>query len=244
MHYLKGKTVLITGANRGIGLAFVKEAIAQGVATIYAAGRDKNALNEVAKLNENITPMLLDVTNAEQIKTAFETLSELDVLINNAGIAHGCFHLNENAISVARQEMETHYFGPLQIIQNAVPLLKQSQQAAIINIASAAALSNFPSLGPYSVTKAALKSLSEGLRVELAPTNITVHCVYPGPTDTRLAPGDIPKATTESIAQNTLAAVANKELDIYPDSFAKTMFEIYSESPEKLAQTYAGMHSG
>jgi len=243
MFEVNGKTVLITGANRGIGLAFVKACLSKGAKKIIAAGRDMNLLNEVVNIDSSVIEAFeLDVTNSEHIKK-IANFHELDVLINNAGIANGCFNLSDNAVDVAKKEMETHYFGPMQITQVCLPLLKQSKQAAIINIASVAALSNFPSLGPYSATKAALMSFTQGLRVELSAFNIQAYCVYPGPTDTRLAPGDIPKATTMSIAQNTLAALKDGELDIYPDEFSKSMSSIYEQSPAKLAEAYKQMHT-
>ncbi|BCE03545.1 SDR family NAD(P)-dependent oxidoreductase [Marinicellulosiphila megalodicopiae] len=244
MFNLKGKSVLVTGANRGIGLGFIEALLANGASTIYAAGRDKNALEEVVALNpEIIKAIKLDVLDDSDIQSLTQKIESLDVLINNAGIANGCFNTAPNAVEIAKLEMDTHYFGPLKIIHQCLPLLKQSKQAFIINIASIAALSNFPSLGPYSATKAALMSLTQGLRIELAGDNIKAVCVYPGPTDTRLAPGEqMPKATRQSVAINTFEGINQGQLDIYPDDFAKAMFTLLEEHPNKLAQTFKEFH--
>lgn len=244
MFTVKGKNVLVTGANRGIGLAFIKELLAQGATKIYAASRDIKSLVDVVALNpERIQAIELDVTNQQQIAQLTKNIPSLDLLINNAGIANGCFNSADQAIDIARQEMETHYFGPMQVTQACLGLLKNSEHSAIVNISSVAALSNFPSLGPYSATKAALMSYSQGLRIELAADNIGVYCVYPGPTDTRLAPGDqMPKATTESVAVKTLEAMNNGMLDIYPDDFAQNMSALLFEHPDKLAQTFKAFH--
>ncbi|WP_111979320.1 SDR family NAD(P)-dependent oxidoreductase [Algibacillus agarilyticus] len=241
---LTGKTVLITGANRGIGLAFVKTCLSAGAKHILAAGRDLSALKAVVKLNPAVIKAIeLDVTNNTHVQN-LKTIKQLDVLINNAGIANGCFNLADNALDVAKKEMDTHYFGPMNICQTLMPVLRQSPNGAIINISSIAALSNFPSLGPYSATKAALMSFTQGLRIELADSGLKAVCVYPGPTDTRLAPGDIPKATTESIAINTFAQINNGQVDIYPDDFSQAMYAHFQESAQQLAQTYTEMHKG
>ncbi|MCJ8311548.1 MAG: SDR family NAD(P)-dependent oxidoreductase [Saccharospirillaceae bacterium] len=243
MFKIKGKTVLVTGANRGIGLAFVNALLEKGVNKIYAVGRDLTSLKDVVAINPNVIELIVcDVTNSEHIQNLTKKINHLDILINNAGIANACFNTADNAVEIAKKEMDTHYFGPMQITQACLPMLKGSKQAAIVNIASVAALSNFPSLGPYSATKAALMSFTQGLRIELAGDNIKAVCVYPGPTDTRLAPGDIPKAKPQSIAQNTLIALESGQLDIYPDDFSKSMFKQFEEGADTLAQAYAQMH--
>lgn len=240
---IKGKTVLITGANRGIGAGFVSTLLAAGAKTIYAAARDINNLTELVQLNpEVIKPITLDVTNPAQLKDVCENITSLDILINNAGIIDPALCSAADATEFARKEMEVNLFGPMQLTCGLLPALKQSKQALIVNIASIAAIANFPSIGTYSISKAAMHSYSEGLRADLNKYNIIVMCVYPGPTDTRMAQGmEMDKPKPESVAQKTLLSLEAGEYDVFPDDFAKEMYRTFLTSPQKLAAVFAGM---
>lgn len=240
---VKDKVVLVTGANRGIGEGFVNVLLEQGAKTIYAAARDLNNLESVVALNPDvIRPIQLDVTNGEQIQQVGESVPELDVLINNAGIASGVYTTEPTAIDVARQEMEVNLFGPMALTQVLLAKLKRSKQAAIINISSIAGISNFPSLGPYSATKAAFHSYTQGLRADLLGTDIQVLGVYPGPIDTRLAEGvDMDKPAPEQVAIKTLESLNNGDSDVFPDDFSTQMYSTFLEKPQKLEAFFAEM---
>ncbi len=240
---VKDKIALVTGANRGIGEGFVKTLLEQGAKKIYAAVRDTDNLKSILALNPGvIEPVLLDVTKTEHIKALGGKIPALDILVNNAGIANACGSTSDNAVEIARLEMETNLFGPMQITLELLPLLKKSEQAAIINLSSIAGISNFPALGPYSTTKAAMHSYTQGLRVELAGTNIQVVGVYPGPIDTRMAEGfDMEKAKPEQVAQRTFAALAEGNVDVLPDDFSEQMYATFLEHPHNLESAFAQM---
>ncbi len=237
---LKGKTALVTGANRGIGAAFVAHLAKQGASTVYVAVRDlENAKALTVQFPDCVKPLLLDITNAEHIAALAQTILSLDIIINNAGIATLSDSTSDKSLEIARLEMETHYFGPMQINTVLLPLLKESKQAAIINISSIAGISCFPSLGPYSATKAALHSYTQGLRAELSDDTIQVIGVYPGPTDTRLAPGEMDKATPEQVVTASFAALSNGDVDVFPDDFSKQMYATFLEHPHQLETVFA-----
>lgn len=242
---VKNKSALVTGANRGIGEGFVKTLLEQGAKKIYATARNIDNLKALIALNpEVIEPVLLDVTNAEHIKVLHEKIPALDILVNNAGIANACNSTSENAVEISRMEMETNLFGPMQITLELLPLLRKSSQAAIINISSIAGISNFPMLGPYSATKAALHSYTQGLRAELAGTNIQVAGVYPGPIETRMTEGmemDMEKAKPEQVAIKTFAALEQGVVDVLPDAFAEQMYATFLEHPHNLENAFATM---
>ena len=123
-----------------------------------------------------------------------------------------------------------------------IPLLKQSEDAVIINISSIAALSNFPSIGTYSISKAAMHSYTEGLRADLTTEGISVVGVYPGPTDTRMAAAmEMDKPAPITVAEKTFVSLDAGEFDVFPDDFAKTMYATFLSSPKKLAQAFAEM---
>ncbi len=240
---IKDKVVLVTGSNRGIGEAYVQALLSAGAKKIFAGAREINNLQALVEMNPKvIEPVLLDVTNTEHIKALVDKIPSLDMLINNAGIINACTFSADNALEIARQEMETNYFAPLQLTQHLLPLLRQSKQAAIINISSIAGISNFPSIGPYSATKAAMHSLTQGLRAELSREGIQVLGVYPGPVDTRMADGwDMDKATPLQVAQATLEALAEGKNEVLPDDFSRQMYAMFLEHPQQLEKAFAEM---
>lgn len=139
-------------------------------------------------------------------------------------------------------EMETNFFGPLQVSLALIPLLKQSTQAAIVNLSSIAGISNFPALGPYSASKAAVHSFTQGLRAELMSDGIQVVGVYPGPIDTRMAEGmEMPKPQPEQVAQKTFEALAEGAVDVLPDDFSEQMYATYLQHPHQLEKAFSEM---
>ncbi len=240
---IKDKIALVTGSNRGIGEAYVQYLVKSGAKKVYAAARDMDNLKSLVALNpEVIEPVLLDVTNAEHIKSLAENISALDILINNAGIANACHSSDQNAVEIARLEMETNYFGTMQVTLAVLPLLQQSAQAVIINLSSIAGISNFPLLGPYSATKAAVHSYTQGLRAELASDGIQVIGVYPGPIDTRMAEGfEMEKAKPIQVAEKTFEALSTGVVDVIPDDFAHQMYDAFLEHPHQLEKVFAQM---
>jgi len=240
---VKDKIALVTGSNRGIGEGFVKVLLQQGAKKIYAAARNLDNLKSIVAYDPQvIQPLLLDVTNADHIMKLKAQVGALDILINNAGIANACTSSSDQALEIARLEMETNFFAPLQITQTLLPLLKNSEQAAIVNISSIAGISNFPALGPYSATKAALHSLTQGLRTDLASFNIQVVGVYPGPIDTRMAEGmDMDKPKPEQVAIKTFEALKQGEIDVLPDDFSVQMYGAFLEHPHQLESAFAEM---
>jgi len=239
----KGKTALVTGANRGIGEGFVHTLIKQGVETIYCAVRELNSLSPlIAKYPEQIKPIQLDVTKPDTIKQLSEKIKHLDILVNNAGIANACNSSSEETIDIARAEMEVNFFGPVQVTYALLPALKRSKEAAIVNICSIAAISNFPAIGPYSATKAAIHSFTQGLRYDLSIDNIKVVGVYPGPINTRMAEGwEMEKPQPEQVAIKTCEALEAGNIDVMPDDFSTQLYETFLSHPHELENALAQM---
>jgi len=240
---IQGKTALVTGANRGIGEALVQALIAQGAKRIYAAARNIDNLKFLVNTApEIIVPLQLDVTNASDIAEAANTISALDILINNAGIATGSNFSGEASLRIAAEEMATNYFGPINLTHALLPLLHKSSGAAVINISSIAGISNFPTLGPYSASKAAVHSFTQGLRAELRGANIFVAGVYPGPVDTDMTKDfEMDKAAPTDVAAMVLEGLEKGVEDVFPDAFSQHMYQVFIQNPKQLEQQFGAM---
>lgn len=239
--HFNGSTVLVTGGSRGLGLSLVKTLSSRGAKQVYAGCKTQEGSDLVASLNlKNVTPMLLDVTNAENVAHAGGSIQGLDILINNAGIASACGYTSENALSTAKMEMDVHYFGALALTQALLHQLRNSSRGGIINISSIAGISNFRAMGTYSASKAAQHFMTQGLRAELAETGIFVQGVYPGPFDTRLAAGyDGPKHSPDVLANFILDAYTDAVQEVFPDDFSRSMYQTFLESPLKLNEIFS-----
>jgi len=214
---ITNKKVLITGANRGIGLALVNEALRRGAKRVYAGtrGAQQNA-------DKRVTPLTLDVTNASQIKQAAGEVDTLDVLINNAGVA---IYDDLSNFEVIEQHLAVNFFGILKVTRAFLPLLKRSK-GAIVNNLSMVALAPLPVIPAYSISKAAALSMTQSLRALLAGQGVTVHAVVLGPIDTDMNRGfNIPKASTESAAQGIFDALERGEEEIFPDPASQQIAE-------------------
>jgi NAD(P)-dependent dehydrogenase (short-subunit alcohol dehydrogenase family) len=222
------KTVLVTGANRGIGQALVEEALARGARRVYAGTRQP-----LTHPDERVTPLLLDVTNAAQIQAAVEAVESLDILINNAGVA---LYDDLSDRATIEQHLAVNLFGTYAVTQAFLPLLTQSR-GAIVNGLSLAAFASLPIIPAYSISKAASFSLSQSLRALLAGQGVSVHSVLTGPTDTEMSRGlDIPKASPESVARAIFDGVANGEEDIFPDPMSQSMAESWRGGAAKAME--------
>ncbi|WP_433019776.1 SDR family NAD(P)-dependent oxidoreductase [Kribbella sp. CA-294648] len=222
------KTVLVTGANRGIGKALVDEALSRGVKRVYAGTRQP-----FTHADARVTPLTLDVTNAEQIAAALETVGSLDVLINNAGV-YGYEDLADRA--GLERHLEVNLFGPYGVIQAFLPRLVESK-GAIVNVLSMAAVAAVPISPAYSISKAAAFSLTQSLRATLAGQGVDVHAVLPGPVDTDMVRDlDIPKASPQSVARAILDGLAKGEDEIFPDPFSQALADSWNSGAVKALE--------
>jgi NAD(P)-dependent dehydrogenase (short-subunit alcohol dehydrogenase family) len=180
MTSLNGAIVLVTGANGGIGTEFVHEALARGAAKVYATARHPRAWDD-----ERIVPLTLDVTDPASIRAAVEAAPDVTVLINNAGASPASASLLTLPEEDIRTNMETNFFGPLLLARAFAPVLKAHAAAAVVNIHSL--LSWYATAGVYSVSKAALWSATNALRLELTPEGVHVLGVHVGWVDTAMA---------------------------------------------------------
>jgi NAD(P)-dependent dehydrogenase (short-subunit alcohol dehydrogenase family) len=206
---IKGKTLLITGSNRGIGKALVDEAIARGAGKVYAGMRSIQQASD-----KRMVPLALDITDDAQISLAVAGLDNLDILINNAGIAN---YDDLSSADAIEKHLAVNLLGTYKMTIACLPLLKQSK-GAVINNLSVVALAPIPLIAAYSISKAATFNMSQSLRALLRSQHVTVHSVLLGPVDTEMTKGfDIPKASPESAAKGIFDGLDRGEEDIFPD---------------------------
>lgn len=244
---IKNSTVLVTGANRGIGKAYVEALIKWGAKKVYAAMRDvetfaKSSPGYLGKYQDVIELVSLDITHEDQIASVVKKTGDVNLLINNAGTASFTGLISEKNLVPARQEMEVNYFGTLSMIRAFASTLKKNGGGAIINVLSVASLANLPVLGSYCASKAALYSLTQGVRAELAHQGTHVLGVFPGPIATDMAK-DFPmeKSSPEETAEGTLQAIEEGREDIFIDVFAKQFQKDFQENPIGVAKQFVEM---
>ena len=220
-----GKTILITGTNRGLGKALVEEALRRGVKRVYAGARVP-----MEHADKRVTPLTLDITNAAQIQEAVEKVESLDILVNNASIALSDDVSDRSAIE---DHLAVIFFGTYDMTQAFLPLLTRSR-GAIVNVLSVAALAALPVVPPYSIAKAAAFNLTQSLRALLAGQGVSVHAVLPGPIDTEMSRSlDIPKASPESVARAVFDGMEKGEEEIFPDPMSESLAESWRSSAVK-----------
>lgn len=236
----QGKTALVSGANRGIGKAIVIELLNQGAERIYAGARSLESLNELkAAYGDKIIPIQLDVTDDLSIKKASESINNLDVLVNNAGVFSVGGVLADSALDSMKTNLEVNVWGVLKLSNAVLPLLKESKESAIVNISSVAGLGNMPMAGTYSVSKAAVHSITQGMRAELNEHSTLVMGVYPGPIDTDMAAGlEMDKDTPQNVAKAIVNGLKEGAEDVYPDIMSVEVGAFYAQNPKGIEKQF------
>lgn len=214
---LSDSVVFITGANRGIGLAFAREALERGARRVYAAARDPASVRL-----PGVLPIQLDVTDDAQVARAARECGDVTLLVNNAGVAATGGFLADTGLASARHQLETNFFGPLRMAQAFAPVLARNGGGAVLNVLSVASWLNRPLLGVYGATKSAAWALTNGLRHELRVQGTRVAALHMGFVDTDLTRGiDMPKSTPEEIVRRALDALEAGQEEILADEAAR-----------------------
>ena len=216
---IANKTILITGANRGIGWALVNEALKRGAKKVYAGTR-----GSLQVADERVTPIALDVTSDSEIQRATDRVDTLDVLINNAGVS---LQDDLSNPSMIQQHLAVNCFALVNVTRAFLPLLTQSQ-GAVVNILSLASIASVPFSPAYAISKAAALSATQSLRMLLARKGVTVQAVFPGPVDTDMTRDvELPKASAESVALAIFDDLQNGVEDIFPDPMSRSIAEAW-----------------
>jgi NAD(P)-dependent dehydrogenase (short-subunit alcohol dehydrogenase family) len=209
---IKDATVLVTGANRGLGLVFTRELLARGARKVYAAARDPATITQ-----PGVQPLRLDVTNPDDVAAAAALAPDVTLVINNAGIAQAGGFLADDSEAVTRRIFETNFFGMLHMSKAFAPILKTNGGGALLNVLSVVSWVS-GAMAAYSASKAAAWSLTNALRLELAAQNTQVTALHMGFVDTDLARDfDAPKSTAEDIVKRALDGLEAGDDEILAD---------------------------
>lgn len=228
---IQGKTILITGANRGIGRVMVESFIEQGAAKVYAAVRSlESASPLVEKYGDRVVPIHIDLGNRASIAAAAETAQDVEVVINNAGVLKTSTPLDEYAIASIEFEMNINVYGLIHMAQAFAPVLKANGGGVFAQLNSIVSMKTFSNFTTYSASKAASYSITQGLRELLSEQGTIVLSVHPGPiaTDMGDAAGLTEIAEPPSLVpQAIIAALKAGEFHVFPDSMAKQIGSAY-----------------
>lgn len=234
--FFKNSKVLLTGANGGIGTAFIKELINRNVEKIYITGIDINALKQISdNFSENkIIPLKLDVTNLEDIENCVNHCQDVNILINNAGVELKSAFISEKSADCAKFEMEINYIGVVRLTNAFYEILKKNEKSAVINILSVGSLLLIDRLATYCASKTAAHIFTQAIRKEFSKDQIKVFGVYPGYVDTSMS-SDIQqyKISAEQLVENICRDIENNILNIFPDEMSKLF-----KNDEKLNLTF------
>ncbi|OZD18363.1 short-chain dehydrogenase [Rhodococcus sp. 06-156-3C] len=229
---LSTTTALVTGANRGFGRHLAQQLSERG-ATVYAAARRPESVDL-----SGVTPIALDITDPDSVVRAARLASKVTLLVNNAGISTGASLLTGD-IEDVRSEFETTLFGTLAVTRAFVPKIESNGGGAILNVLSVLSWLAFPEAGAYSAAKSAQWSMTNSLRIELAPRNIRVTGLHVGYMDTDLTAGvDAPKLDPAVVAKLALDELSAGNHEIIADDLSR---QIRSGLAGGVASLYPGL---
>jgi NAD(P)-dependent dehydrogenase (short-subunit alcohol dehydrogenase family) len=212
---ITGKTALVTGANRGLGRHLAAELRDRG-ARVYGAARDPQAVDLA-----DVTPIALDITDADSIAAAAHATTGVAILVNNAGSSTGTSLLTGD-LAATRLEMDTMFFGTLAVTRAFAPQLAAQRSSAVLNILSVLSWLSIPRSGAYCAAKSAEWSLTNALRLELAPQGTRVSALYVGYMDTDMVRQlDVPKSDPAAIAKLAIDGMQAGDAEIIADETSK-----------------------
>jgi NAD(P)-dependent dehydrogenase (short-subunit alcohol dehydrogenase family) len=227
---IDGSVALVTGANRGLGLAYARELVKRGAAKVYGAARDPAAVTE-----PGVTPVALDITDPERVAKVAEQCADVSLLVNNAGVIKASTFIGAPNLDAARLEMETNYLGTLSMCRAFAPVLAANGGGAIVNMLSVTSFYTNPFNASYGASKAAAWSLTNGVRLELHHQGTLVVAVHAGFIDTDMAAlVDAPKVSPESVAQQVFDSVEAGRIEVLADERTRTIKAQLSRDQELI----------
>lgn len=235
----QGKIVLITGANRGIGLAYAKAFLDAGVAKLYTTARKPDDLKELVEANGGtVVPLALDLQDESTIAAAAAAAADVQIVVNNGGVLTQGDYASDDALKNLDFEIDVNVKGLIRMAQAFAPILKANGGGALVQLNSVASLRNFASFTTYCASKAASYSITQGLHDQLAEQGTDVVSVHPGPIGTDMGDEagfeDAPPPSV--VADATIAALKAGEFHCFPDEMAKQFWDGYQSFAKAMIE--------
>src|SRR5215470_11895997 len=228
---IAGSAALVTGANRGLGLAYARELVTRGAAKVYGAAREPAQVTE-----PGVIPVALDITDPQRVAEVAKECADVSLLVNNAGVMKASNFIGAPNTDAARAEMETNYFGTLSMCRAFAPVLAANGGGALVNMLSVGSFYTNPFTASYGASKAAAWSLTNGVRLELHHQGTLVVAVHAGFIDTDMAAPatNVPKDSPESVAQQAFDAVEAGQVEVLADERTRTVKAQLSRDQELI----------
>jgi NAD(P)-dependent dehydrogenase (short-subunit alcohol dehydrogenase family) len=227
---IDGSVALVTGANRGLGRVFARELVSRGAARVYGAARQPDAVTE-----PGVTPVALDITDADRVSQVAQQCADVSLLVNNAGVLRYSTFINAPGLDAPRAEMEVNYFGTLSMCRAFAPVLAANGGGAIVNMLSVTSFYTNLIDASYGASKAAEWSLTNGVRLELHRQGTLVVAVHASFVDTDMAAlTNAPKDSPESVARQAFDAVEAGQAEVLADERTRTVKAQLSRDQELI----------
>ena len=237
----KGRVAFVSGANRGIGRAITIELLESGAKKVYAGVRNLKSLDELKpEYGERLVPVQLDLKNDKSIIKATRQVKDVEILINNAGVYVAGGFFSDETLDSLSDNFEVNVWGLVKLSISLIDHLRNKPFGAIVNVASVVGLASMPVAGTYSASKAAVHSITQGMRGELMNTNILVMGVYPGPIETDMTRDlEMDKDSPQKVAKDVIKALKEGREYVFPDIMSKQVGELYLTEPITVEKQFA-----
>ena len=237
---INNKIALVTGANRGIGKAIVESFVQHGAKKVYLAVRNlESTADLVSQFGDIVVPVYVDMNIPESISALAETATDVDIVVNNAGILKLADPLSDDVEELFNQELTVNTFGLIRMAKAFIPVLEKNGGGAFVQLNSVASIKNFAGFTTYSASKAAAYSLTQGLRDQVADKGIQVLSVHPGPIATDMANeagmGEMGQPV-DSVSEGIVASLKSGDFHLFPDEMAKQFEAGYSSYADNFIE--------